>query len=375
MKKPLLGTLTAALLLFAAYTSAQNACVPCYYDSRILAGHGQTEDGRRILNVYVEPRGWDSGTIRGRMEAAAACASSRWNNTGGSNASTRIPYSLQVTTDQSQADIVIQRGLSASGCAGNTQSGNRDMIDMDSATQNLGNEDLCLVVSHELGDSLGLDNEESCISIMAGVRGDGTCRPGPELFAIQPNDVDRVNQHFSSQSTCTSSTTGSQTLPHCPDLNRDGLCDGGGSVCEEWQRQSCYWLYEYSWNESTCTCECLNVYNCGDTPVVLDTLGNGFSLTGAREGVNFDLNADGARTTLRPSVDVEYVLSKDGKEVGRQAEDWRGLSDSGQRLTLARLIPTDRLPAGNYKIAIHIRDRVSGQSLSPAADFRISETK
>ncbi|HYO63093.1 MAG TPA: GWxTD domain-containing protein [Pyrinomonadaceae bacterium] len=84
-------------------------------------------------------------------------------------------------------------------------------------------------------------------------------------------------------------------------------------------------------------------------------------------------NAGVDQTTLRPSVDVEYVLMKDGKEVGRQTEDWRGLSDSGQRLTLARLIPTNNLPVGSYKLAIKIRDRVSGQHLEPAADFSISE--
>ncbi|HBE81813.1 MAG TPA: GWxTD domain-containing protein, partial [Blastocatellia bacterium] len=45
-------------------------------------------------------------------------------------------------------------------------------------------------------------------------------------------------------------------------------------------------------------------------------------------------NAGIDQTTLRPAVDVEYVLSKGGKEVLRQSEDWSGLSDSGQRLTL-----------------------------------------
>ena len=40
-------------------------------------------------------------------------------------------------------------------------------------------------------------------------------------------------------------------------------------------------------------------------------------------------NAGIDQTTLRPAVDVEYVLSKAGKEVFRQPEDWSGLSDSG----------------------------------------------
>jgi len=82
-------------------------------------------------------------------------------------------------------------------------------------------------------------------------------------------------------------------------------------------------------------------------------------------------NAGVDQTTLRPSVDVEYALSKDGKELGKQSEDWRGMSDSGQRLTLARLIDTRALPPGEYELSIRIRDRVSGQALAPAAKFTV----
>jgi GWxTD domain-containing protein len=74
-------------------------------------------------------------------------------------------------------------------------------------------------------------------------------------------------------------------------------------------------------------------------------------------------NAGIDQTTLRPAVDVEYVLTKGGKEVFRQPEDWSGLSDSGQRLTLARLLPTDLMPLGDYELNVVIKDRVSGQVL------------
>jgi len=82
------------------------------------------------------------------------------------------------------------------------------------------------------------------------------------------------------------------------------------------------------------------------------------------------------QTTLRPAVDVEYLLLKDGKEILRQAENWEGLSDSGQRLTLARMIPTAQLATGDYELKIKIKDRVpSGdnkiQTLEPAAKFSI----
>jgi GWxTD domain-containing protein len=82
-------------------------------------------------------------------------------------------------------------------------------------------------------------------------------------------------------------------------------------------------------------------------------------------------NAGIDQTTLRPSVDVDYALLKDGKELGKQAEDWHGMSDSGQRLTLARLIDTRQLAPGEYELAIRIRDRVSGQALTPTAKFTV----
>jgi GWxTD domain-containing protein len=81
------------------------------------------------------------------------------------------------------------------------------------------------------------------------------------------------------------------------------------------------------------------------------------------------------QTTLRPSVDVEYVLAKDGKELFKQAEDWRGLSDGGQRLTLARLLPTQTLAPGEYEVTVRVRDKVSGQSLSPSQKFTVTDDK
>jgi len=86
-------------------------------------------------------------------------------------------------------------------------------------------------------------------------------------------------------------------------------------------------------------------------------------------------NAGIDQTTLRPSVDVEYVLTKDGKELLKQPEDWKGLSDGGQRLTLARLLPTDKMTPGDYEILIRVRDRVSGQSLTPTGKFTIIADK
>jgi GWxTD domain-containing protein len=84
-------------------------------------------------------------------------------------------------------------------------------------------------------------------------------------------------------------------------------------------------------------------------------------------------NAEIDQTTLRPSVDVDYILVKDGKEILNQKEDWQGLSDSGQRLTIARLLPTTRMDTGNYEIKIKIKDRVSGQIKEGKGTFTITQ--
>jgi GWxTD domain-containing protein len=84
-------------------------------------------------------------------------------------------------------------------------------------------------------------------------------------------------------------------------------------------------------------------------------------------------NAGVDQTTLRPAVDVEYILSKGGKEVLRQSEDWSGLSDSGQRLTLARLLPTDKMPLGDYELKVITKDRVGGQAIENKGKFTITQ--
>jgi GWxTD domain-containing protein len=82
-------------------------------------------------------------------------------------------------------------------------------------------------------------------------------------------------------------------------------------------------------------------------------------------------NAAIDQTTLRPAADAEYVLLKNGKEVGKQTEDWRQINDAGQRLTLSRLIDSRSLEPGEYQIQIRIRDHVSGQTITPTATFTI----
>ena len=119
----------------------------------------------------------------------------------------------------------------------------------------------------------------------------------------------------------------------------------------------------------------------GDQPAVgMFTIGNvkvipnvsGTYHKGTPAGIYLQIyNAGIDQTTLRPSVDVEYALMKDGKEIFKAPEDWRGNSDAGQRLTLARLLDSRTLNPGDYSIEVRVRDRVSGQSLVQTAKFTV----
>lgn len=112
----------------------------------------------------------------------------------------------------------------------------------------------------------------------------------------------------------------------------------------------------------------------GQTKVIPNL--TGFFNQGQPVGIYLELyNAGIDQTTLRPSVDVEYALLKDGKEVSRQVEDWKGVGDSGQRLRLARLFDTKNLAPGDYELTIQINDRVSGQTLMPAAKFTLKSSR
>jgi GWxTD domain-containing protein len=82
-------------------------------------------------------------------------------------------------------------------------------------------------------------------------------------------------------------------------------------------------------------------------------------------------NAGIDQTTLRPAVDVEYALMKDGKELSKRTEDWRGSSAAGERLTLSRLIDSRGLAPGDYSVEVRVRDHVSGQSLVQSAKFSV----
>jgi hypothetical protein len=76
------------------------------------------------------------------------------------------------------------------------------------------------------------------------------------------------------------------------------------------------------------------------------------------------------QTTLRPSVDIEYVFTQKGKEIARIKEDGKNgySSISSQQMTLARLVPLKDFKPGFYDVQVTIKDNVLNQLIATDKD-------
>jgi hypothetical protein len=73
-------------------------------------------------------------------------------------------------------------------------------------------------------------------------------------------------------------------------------------------------------------------------------------------------------------VDIEYVVSKGGKEVSRVKEDGKNSLSTinSQQITLARSLPLKDLESGFYDVAVSITDNVAGKTIiTPKDTFQV----
>jgi len=114
------------------------------------------------------------------------------------------------------------------------------------------------------------------------------------------------------------------TCPSGTTLNSSGMCCFTSTLaCNTTFASRCL-RFNGEYDFSTCTC--LGCDTCGGSPIVLDIKGDGIALSGAAEGVDFDLNGNGTRErlgwTTAGSDDAWLALDRNGN----------GTIDSGAEL-------------------------------------------
>jgi hypothetical protein len=184
-------------------------------------------------------------------------------------------------------------------------------------------------ILHEIGHTMGLDDAPA-----PQVSGRSVMNNGYSITpdSIQPCDRQTINRCpipcGRLYDTCV------QNTDCCDDLGlvcRQGQCQQPQEYCspDQWgywhSRNDCNWVYA--------NCDC----NEGDTPILIDVRGNGFSLT--MSGVNFDLNRDGIAENLSWTAigtdDAWLVLDRNGN----------GFVDDGGEL-FGNRTPQPDLPVG-----------------------------
>ncbi len=74
--------------------------------------------------------------------------------------------------------------------------------------------------------------------------------------------------------------------------------------------------------------------------------------------------------THRPSAEIQYQISKDGKAVLDQTEEV-GKSQTAQQITLQKTMRLDKLQPGKYQVQITVKDNVRKLTLTPKSTFEV----
>lgn len=75
--------------------------------------------------------------------------------------------------------------------------------------------------------------------------------------------------------------------------------------------------------------------------------------------------------THRSSVTVDYVIKQEDKEIARFTETTEQLGQTGEQITIEKLMPLSSLAPGKYKLEITVTDQLSKKTITPSAEFTV----
>jgi hypothetical protein len=73
----------------------------------------------------------------------------------------------------------------------------------------------------------------------------------------------------------------------------------------------------------------------------------------------------------KASATVEYRVRKDQQEVLKMVESSDQLNQTGEQITIERILPLNALEPGRYKLEIQATDQLTKQSVSRSAEFTV----
>jgi len=158
-----------------------------------MPGHGPAEDGsgRRTILIKIDSS-WGSTTNTTIWNQTGASRTD-WNNARDQFGNS-TGYYLKVDQGTSTPDIIIKKGsVPAGSCATSSPTGPPYTITLPADIVNLNDAIVRGRISHEIGHTLGLSNDESCGSIMNTSNADCTRTSNDVLVG----DVAAVNRNFS----------------------------------------------------------------------------------------------------------------------------------------------------------------------------------